>query len=223
VPLARPPLTLVPPEPVPPVVPPAAAPEGAAGTAAALGITPLVAGLGAAAVVTFWPAPIAQGSCEASPACVRATQPRVNLDVRAVINATQLDNPWQAIAVNAYLLGKHKVITYTALSEFFHGGPGSGGNGPWDHAGFFERTAALIFLSDVELIRDNPSSRVMNLFPDSQKSTKALGAGDKVIFGTGDTYHWQTVTTDWNFYNAATFRGVVLDIKVFDAAEYAGK
>jgi hypothetical protein len=138
----------------------------------------------------------------------------VNLDVGAIVNASQLNEGWRAAAIQAWLSTRRTVVTRTALTEFF--------NGPFLHAGNAERMAACALLARSIIVPDNPSARVMALRPDSLNSARALGDNDKIIFGTGDQHGWTTVTTDRNFVNAAAYRGVNLDVAVFDSATYRG-
>jgi hypothetical protein len=106
------------------------------------------------------------------------------------------------------------VVTKTALTEFL--------KGPFAHAGQQERLAAYALLARSVVVADNPSQRVLDLTPNSNKSEKALGANDKIIFSTGDKSGWQTVKTDKRFVDAAAHRGVLLDVAVFQPSEYTG-
>src|SRR5262249_22160483 len=145
----------------------------------------------------------------------------VNLDTGAIINATQLDDIWANIGMRLYLSDKTPKVTYSAVDELFNGTNGK--PSALDHAGPLEKALVVVFLSSIDIVRDNPSSRVLNIVPNSNRSAKALrNPNDRVIFGTGDQNGWKTITVDGAFVRAAMNSGVLLDAAVYDMASYAG-
>ncbi|HEY6177082.1 MAG TPA: RHS repeat-associated core domain-containing protein [Kofleriaceae bacterium] len=202
--------------------------DAAGATALEVGFGATAAGLTVGIGVFLWPSVGGTGAtCESPDSCGknrRRNRQVVNLDVGAIVNATQMSEPWKAVAINAFFADKHLVVTQTALREFFSGGPGAK-TSVWDHSGWRERMAIIAFLSpmNVEYVSDAPTDRVMNLTPDSKNSAKSLGVFDKIIFGTADRYGWTTATTDRAFYNAAAHRGIILNVRWFDSAQYSGR
>ncbi len=169
----------------------------------------------------LWSRPTGGGdTCGAPGACGHPDErrqrgtPTVNLDVGAIVNASQLNEGWKSVAINAWLSTRYTVVTRTALTEYFAG--------PFLCANHAERLNAFALLGRSMIIADNPTARVMALSGTSNKEKKRLGANDKVIFGTGDRYGWTTVTTDGNFVKVAAKKGVNLDVAVFESARYRG-
>ncbi|QPC82459.1 DUF1308 domain-containing protein [Phototrophicus methaneseepsis] len=85
------------------------------------------------------------------------------------------------------------------------------------HAGVTEMAGAGIHIVRVQLIQNDPSSRVLQL-PDPNLSRIA----DKIIFGTGDKLGIKTMTGDTTFVKHAKSNGVILDVYEHSPARFRG-
>jgi RHS repeat-associated protein len=210
------------PRPAVPAAQPAPAAVAETATAARVLITPAAAGAAAFLGVLFYPSTAggpgdvpdrAKPGTDDDEDAKRRPKPVVNLDTGAVVNATTTQGHY-AVSMLLYLRDKDRVITRAAFDEFI--------KGSFSHAGQLERIAFYIFMAKTKFVANDPSERVKALTPNSNKSAKALGDVDKIVFGTSDKNGWTTVTTDSRFANAAANRGVKLNYRLFDSGSYLG-
>ncbi len=114
------------------------------------------------------------------------------------------------IDVIALVRGRQLFTSTTALAEFE--------TSVIAKANTAEIAAAMMLMSQLTVVPDTPSARVMAL-----AQTGAFRINDQLIFGTADARNMEIITGDARFRNAAAAQGLRLNITVFQPGARFGE
>jgi len=117
-------------------------------------------------------------------------------------NSAMIALAMRRIDVIALVRGRQLFTSATALAEFE--------TSVIARANTAEIAAAMTLMSQLTVVPDAPSARVMGM-----AQTGAFGLNDQLIFGTADAMNMEIITGDAAFRNAAAAQGLLLNITVF--------